>query len=147
MSESDPAFISIGCEGGGPETKSVCQLKVPLDFALRKHVTSSHCSAVDSYGLVIRVDGSLAKYGAEGLARLRYAKVRRNITVDIQIPEASWQGKSEPELRAYIAAQVKRALSACVERLLREEQDVAVESLMAEIEIASREYLASGGGA
>ena len=147
MSESDTAFISIGCEGGGPETKSVCQLKVPLDRALRKHVTSSHCSAVDSYGLVIRVDGSLAKYGAEGLARLRFAKARRSITVDIQIPEAVWQCKATPELRAYIAAQVKLALAACVERLLKEKQDVAVESLKAEIEVASHEYLASSSDA
>lgn len=83
--------ISIGCEQGGPEGGFVAKLKVPLYQTLSRHVTSTHCSAVDSYALVLRVDGSLATYGEEGNACLRFAKARRYITVDIQIPEHVWR--------------------------------------------------------
>ena len=81
------AAISIGCEQGGPEGGFFAKLKVPLYQTLSRHVTSTHCAAIDSYALVLRVDGSLATYGEEGNARLRFARGRRYITVDIQVPE------------------------------------------------------------
>ena len=120
MSETLESFVTIGCEGGGPETLRVCQLKVPLYKALSRHLTSTHCDAVDSYNLVLRVDGSLAKYGEEGLARLRFSKVHRYVNVDIQVPEAVWQTKNDPELRGYIAAQVAKAISSCIGRLQKD---------------------------
>jgi hypothetical protein len=89
-----PSVISIGCQAGGPEVGFIGDLKVPLYRALAKHVTSSHCSAVDEYAIVLRVDGALDRFGSEGFARLRYAKACRYITVDVQIPEAVWQPMS-----------------------------------------------------
>ena len=115
-----PQIVSIGCEGGGPETRVVCQAKVPLAQALERTVTSSHSQAVSQYALVLRVDGSLQSYGEEGLARLRLYKSRGFVTVDIQIPEQAWKPLSAQELREYIARQVLYAVEACVSRLERD---------------------------
>lgn len=134
-------FVSIGCEGGGPETRLVCIAKVPLAQALERWVKSTHCQAVDKYALVLRVSGTIQKYGDEGLFNLRYFKSRRYVTVDIQIPEGIWQPLSQRELRAYIAKNVIAAVEACVTRL---ERGISVERdmLLSSIRGAVKEYLA-----
>lgn len=136
--------ISIACQAGGPEVRFVGDLKVPLYRALAKHVTSSHCSAVDEYAIVLRVDGSLDRFGDEGFTRLRYAKARRYITVDVQIPEAVWQPMSKSQFRSYIAHQVKGAVALCAAKLRQNKHAVAEEELYAEIEAGINEYLVLG---
>jgi hypothetical protein len=138
--------VSLGCEAGGPEAAGVCRLKVPLYQALERHVTSSHCTTIDRYALVLRIDGSLASYGEEGIARLRLQAARRCITADIQVPQAKWQSLAQTELRAYLAQQVQAALGACVSRLSRDKHYVAEERLRAEVQAACVEYLAAGDG-
>jgi hypothetical protein len=134
--------ISIGCEQGGPEACLIPDLKVSLYRLLSKHVSSTHCAAIDEYALVLRVDGSLAKYGEEGLARLRFAKAGRYITLDIQIPEAAWKPLDKAGTKLYLAKQVQAAVGACVERLARDKYEVNHPRLSAELNAAVSEYLA-----
>ena len=119
---------------------TVGRIKVLLYHALAKHVTSTHCDAIDEYGLVLRVDGSLDKFGPEDITKLRFAKKRRSITVDIQIPEACWKPLSDLELRIYLAARVEAAIKICVARLKREGHPVAEPELMSEVTAAIVEY-------
>ncbi len=135
------SFISIGCECGGPEARIIGERKVPLYQALSRAVSSTYCPAIDTYALVIRADGSLAQYGAEGLARLRYSKTRRYITADLQIPESVWKPLAQNELDAYLAGLVVRGLEACTARLQRDGHPVEQESLMAEVQRGVAEYL------
>jgi len=135
------SIISIGAQMGGPEPCLIGDLKIPLYRALAKHVTSTHCAAIDEYAIVLRVDGSLDKFGEEGLARLRFAKARRYITVDIQIPEAVWQPMSKSQTQAYLANQVRSAINMCVSRLIKEKYAVAEERLQVQVEAAINEYL------
>ncbi len=137
-----PSVISIGCQAGGPEVRFIGDLKVPLYRALAKHVTSTHCPAVDEYAIVLRVDGSLEKFGDEGFTRLRFAKARRYITVDVQIPETIWHPMSKRQLRKYLAHQVKDAIVLCAGRLRKDKHAVAETGLFVEIEAAINEYLA-----
>ena len=136
------SIVSIGADCGGPEAGVVGALKVPLYQALERRVTSSHCAAVDEYAIVLRVDGSIEKFGAEGLARLRFAKARRYITVNVQIPEVAWRGKSTSQLKHYISGRVTEAVRTCVGRLKKEKHHVQESLLFAEIGAASAEYLA-----
>ena len=135
-----PSFISIGCQGGGPETGAVGRIKVPLYHALKRHVTGTHCDAVDEFGLVLRVDGSLQKFGPEEITRLRFAKKQRYITVDIQIPEAIWKPLGDLELRQYLAAQVEASIGICVARLKKDGCHVNEAELMKEVVSATSEY-------
>ncbi len=137
-----PSVISIGCQAGGSEVGFFGDLKVPLSRAMAKHVTSSHCPAVDEYAIVLRVDGSLDKFGDEGFTRLRFAKARRYITVDVQIPETVWRPMSKRQLREYLAHQLKGAIALCAGRLRKDKNAVAETELFAEIEAAIKEYLA-----
>lgn len=135
--------ISIGCEQGGPEGGYVAKLKVPLYQTLSRHVTSTHCAAIDSYALVLRVDGSLATYGEEGNARVRFAKVGRYITVDVQIPEHVWRPMTEAQTKSYLAGAVKSALKSCTARLSRDKVAVNEAALLREVDAAIAEYLSS----
>ena len=135
-----PSYVSIGCQGGGPETGTVGHIKVPLCHALTRHVTSTHCDAIDEYGLVLRVDGSLDKFGNEGIVRLRFAKKRRYITVDVQIPEECWKPLSDSELRRYLSKQVKASIAVCVARLKKDGYSVDDAVLMSQIDAAVGDY-------
>ena len=135
------SVISIGCQLGGPEPCLIGSLKVALYQLLAKHVTSAHCDAIDEYAFVLRVDGSLDQFGDEGLARLRFAKTRRYITLDIQVPESVWKPMNEAQTRLYLAKQVKAAIHACVDRLASEKHAVNEPLLMAQFDAALEEFL------
>lgn len=134
--------ISIGCQQGGPEPCLIPSSKVSLCKALAKHVTSTHCAEIDEYALVLRVDGTLDKFGEEGLARLKLAKTRRYITVDIQIPEKIWQPMSKDTTANYLAKVIQSAIAACTMRLIKEKYSVDVETLTQEVSAGINEYLA-----
>jgi uncharacterized Zn-finger protein len=133
--------ISIGCQGGGPDTGKIGHEKVYLYRMLKKHVKSTYCSAIDHYGLVLRVDGALQRFGDEGLARLRFAKKNRYITVDIQIPESVWRPLSFMETKHYLASQVRAALVTCVNRLKADKHAVGESELFEQVDAAISEYL------
>lgn len=138
-------FITLGCECGGPEDGGIRDLKVGIYRSLVKHVTSTHCPAIDEYAPVLRVDGRFKTFGEEGVTRLRFAKKKRYITVDIQIPESTWRTKDRKELASYLAQQVRLAITKCVERLTRDGHTVNEQALYQQIDRANREYLANGG--
>jgi hypothetical protein len=140
-------FISISAQIGGPEAELLSQLKVPLFQSLRECVTSTHCSAIDQYDLVLRVDGTLDKFGPEGLARLRFAKARRYITLDIQVPESVWQPLTRHQAKVYLVRQVRVALEACVDRLTKDGHSVNNQLLWEEVNLACTRYLAVNGDA
>ena len=135
-----PDAISIGCQGGGPETFPVGRTKVVLYQCLKERVSSTHCDAIDHYGLVLRVDGSLHKFGPEGIARVRFAKKQRSISVDIQIPMEVWQPLDDSALRQYLCHQVETAVRSCVQRLKKDGHIVAEEALVAQMALAFRDY-------
>ncbi len=136
-----PPFISIGCECGGPEAKFVAERKTQLFGTLSTSVSSTHCLAVDEYALVLRVDGGHMRYGPEGLHNLRFAKAKRYITVDIQVPEQVWRELSTPALDEYLVAKVEDALQVCVARLKKDGHPVGERALMEEVRQASAEFL------
>lgn len=138
--------VSIGCEGGGPETRHGCFAKVPLAQALQRTVNSTYTKTVDEFALVLRVSGSLQSYGEEGLANLRLYKSRRVISVDVQVPEQPSRPLSASELREYIARQVLAAVEACVVRL-QSESPVQEEQLMHEVRLGIAQYLGANGEA
>lgn len=133
-------FITIGCQGGGPETGTVGRSKVHLYHAFSRHVKGTHCDAIDQYGLVMRVDGSIQTFGPEGITRLRFAKKQRYITLDIRIPQSARQPLGDAELRRYLRAQVHAAIRACVARLKKDGFEVDDTQLMQEVQAAVREY-------
>lgn len=133
--------ISIGCQQGGPEGGYFAALKVPLYRCLCKHVTSTHCPAIDEYALVLRIDGSFDKFGEEGIARLRFAKARRSITCDIQVPEAIWRPMTELQTKQYLAHSVKAALAFCATRLRRQRAEVNDTALQLEVDAAIGDFL------
>lgn len=141
-----PPAISIGCQQGGPEPCLISNLKVILYKALEAHVTGTHCPEIDEYALVLRVDGSLDKFGDEGLARLRFAKAKRYITIDIQIPEYIWQPMSEVQTAQYLATQVQTAIRACTQRLVKEKCPVDTDTLNKEINLGIDSYLSITNG-
>ena len=136
-----PSIISIGVQQGGPEPCLIGDIKVDLYHALVKHLSSTHCKAIDQYAIVLRIDGSLDKFGEEGLTRLRFAKSHRYISVDIQIPESVWQPLNYFESKAYLVQQVRSAMNMFIARLMKEKSVIAQDRLWEQINAGISEFL------
>lgn len=141
-----PSIISIGAQHGGPEPCLIGDLKVNLYRALARYLTSTHCEAIDEYAIVLRVDGRLHKFGEEGITRLRFAKTNRYVTADVQIPESVWQPMNESQTKAYLATQVRTAMSIFIARLSKEKYAIAEKLLWSEIDAAIIEFMDGNGG-
>lgn len=99
------------------------------------HLSPSSNARLPSFAIIL----SLARPGE---TRVRYAKARHYITVDVQIPEAVWQPMSKRQFRSYLAHQIKGAVAVCAARLLRDKHVVSENDFYAEIDAAINEYLA-----
>jgi len=134
------SIIGIGVQAGGPDDGGIGRIKVGLYQLFREHCTSTYCDAVDAYSPVIRVDGKFTQFGDEGITRLRFSKIRRTITADIQIPESVWRPKSRNQLRDYIADKVRESIEVFTLRLKNDKHIVNEVLLFKEIDIAIERY-------
>lgn len=108
-------MISLAQELGGPD--------VPESFAgivrsLRKCLSTiqapDYATDTPEFALILRVDGSLKKYGPEGVEP---PKLRRGyILVDIVVSERRWQAPPEDQ-RRYLAEVVGEAFVAIADKL------------------------------
>ncbi|WP_286718840.1 hypothetical protein [Thalassolituus sp. UBA2009] len=135
-------IISIGVQSGGPGKHNIGSIKVDLYKLFNKYCTSTYCEEVDQYSPVIRVDGKISTFGDEGITRLRFAKKRKTITADIQIPISVWEPKSPNEIRDYIADKVRDSIEVFVARLKKDKIDVDDKKLFTEIDLAIKEFKA-----
>ena len=133
--------ISIGVQSGGPEDGDIGRIKVDLYKSFKNSCTSTHCDAIDEYAPVIRVDGSIQKFGEEKIARLRFAKKQRYITADIQVPESVWKPKTKNEIRDYIALKIRESIELFVTRLKKEKLEIDDVSLFREIDLGINEFM------
>ena len=134
--------ISIGVQSGGPKDGGIGRIKVDLYKALKNICTSTYCDAIDEYAPVIRVDGSIHKFGEEKITRVRFAKKKRYITADIQVPESVWKPKTKNEIRDYIALKFRESIKLFVSRLKKEKLEIDDVSLFKEIDFAINEFKA-----
>ena len=139
MNSSRPA-ISLGAQAGGPRHGGLAQIKVDLDQALSRHVSSTHCNVVDEYAPVLRISGPICDFGPEAITRVRFAKARRYITADIQIPESVWKPKLKNELRDYLAKKIVEIMPVFADRLEAEKATLDRPLLLKEVQYAIDDF-------
>ena len=135
------SIISIGVQSGGPKDGDIGLIKLDLYKAFNESCKSSYCESIDQYAPVIRVDGSISKFGEEGITRLRFAKKQRSITADIQIPESVWQPKSRNEIRDYIASKIREAITIFVARIKKDKIEVDELQLLRDVDSGIKQFL------
>ena len=135
-------MITIGAKAGGPRDGKIGKLKVDLYHLFEKHCDKSYCSAIDEFAPVLRINGPISSFGPEAIERLRRSRQKRYITVDIVIPEERWQTLATPELKEYLAAQIRESLVMCAARLRKDGEDIKDDELFADVDRAISEFLA-----
>jgi len=133
-------IVSIGAQCGGPKDGGIGEIKVDLYKALRDSCTSTYCEAIDQYAPVLRIDGSIQKFGDEDITRLRFAKKQRCISADIQIPESIWQPMSKNQIRDYLASKTREIIELFVARLKKDKLQINEQSLLREIDQGINEF-------
>src|SRR5262249_10114320 len=122
--------ISIGEQAGGPEDGGLGHLKTALYQLLVRHCRQTYCPAVDHFALGLFVSGSLDKFGAEGIERIRRSRKGRYIGADIVVPEKAWRTRTEKELKVYLADRVREALRLCIARIQKDRDEIDGQRLL-----------------
>jgi hypothetical protein len=133
--------ISIGEQAGGPEDGGLARLKVSLYQLLFRHCRRTYCPTVDHFALVLRVSGSLDKFGREGIERIRRNRKQRYIGADIVVPEEAWRSRTQKQLKVYLADQVRHALRLCVLRIQNDGDELDERRLLGQVEKAIVKFL------
>ena len=121
--------VSLACEIGGPHFTLESQI-LRLRNLLRSYCVGPYSQEVLGFALVLRIDGSLKQYGAEGTDRIRRNKKEKYIAADICIPERRWKEVSQREFDRYLASAVKAALETCTAYLKKQRVVIDVEKLL-----------------
>jgi hypothetical protein len=134
--------VSLAYEAGGPDVNlQPCILQ--LRKLLAKFCNGPYSNEVKGFALVLRIDGSIKKYGAEGVDRMRRRKKEQYITADICIPERRWKGVSAREFSRYLSSAVKSALQTCVAYLRKQKVDVDEHRLLLDYGEVEARFLGS----
>jgi hypothetical protein len=134
--------VSLAGEAGGPDV-NVHSYVLQLRRSLERYCNGPYSNEVKGFALVLRIDGSVKKYGAEGVDRIRRRKREEYITADICIPERRWKGASAKEFSRYLSSAVKSALRTCVAYLKKQKVDVDEHRLLLDYGEAEAEFLGS----
>jgi hypothetical protein len=134
-------MITIGAQAGGPKDGNIGKLKVDL-YLFQKHCARTYCPAIDAIAPVLRINGSLQTFGHEAIERIRRSRKKRCITADIVIPMERWQTLPTPELKQYLANQIRESLTICAARLIKDGETVNNGLLLADVDYAISEFLA-----
>src|SRR5437899_3184966 len=105
--------VSLAEEAGGPEV-DVHDHVLRLRRLLAQYCQGPYSREVLGFALAVRIDGSMKKYHAEGVDRIRRNKKERYIAADICIPERRWKGVSSKDFSRYLSSAVKTALETCI---------------------------------
>jgi hypothetical protein len=132
--------VSLAYEIGGPHLglhSTILQLRK----LLRKYCLRPYSQEVLGFALVLRIDGSLKQYGAEGVDRIRRNKKDKYIAADICIPERRWKEVPQVEFNRYLASTVKSALAMCAAYLKKQKVLVDTESLLLDYAEVEADFL------
>ena len=134
--------VSLACEAGGPDV-NVLQYVLQLRRLLGKYCKGPHSNEVQGFALILRIDGSLKKYHAEGVDRVRRNKKDKYISADICIPENRWKGIPAREFSRYLSSAVKAALQTCGDRLKKQKVELDMHRLLLDYSEVEAEFLNS----
>lgn len=135
--------VSLACEAGGPDV-NVQPYILQLRKLLEEYCKDPYSKEVKGFALVLRIDGSLKKYGVEGVDRMRRRKKEGYITADICIPESRWRGVPARDFSRYLCSAVKNALQACVAHLRKQKVEVDVHRLLLDYGEIEAHFLGPG---
>lgn len=134
--------VSLACELGGPDV-NIDSYILQLRKLLAKYCNGPYSDEVKGFALVLRIDGSLKQYHAEGVDRMRRNKKDKYIGADICIPETRWKGVSAREFSRYLSSAVKSALQTCVAYLRKQKVDVDEQRLLLDYGEVEARFLGS----
>ncbi|RBP49348.1 hypothetical protein [Arenicella xantha] len=135
----DKGILSIGCQSSGPNN-GIGKIKVDLYKLIYKFCTSTYCSEVDHYALVLRVGGRHTDYDEEKIWKLRRHKKDRYIGIDIDIPKSVWTKKTTDELKVYLSEKVIEAVEIMILRLRKDKVEIEEKYLLNDLRNAISEF-------
>lgn len=83
----------------------------------QKQDNSDYFKTVVFLSIIFRVSGKHQDFGSEGPEYLKKVRNQNIYTIDLAIPETSWQNKTDEEMRAYIAEGVRTCFNMLKEKV------------------------------
>ena len=121
-------MISLGQQNGGPNiSPSFNETVLSLRKLLSPLRSQDYAPSCPEFALILRVDGSLTRFGKEGVEPPKFRK--RYVQVDIVVPEERWEASAEAQ-EQYLRGIVREALAAVISAFNKKKLPIDGEKLM-----------------
>ena len=134
--------VSLAFEAGGPDVDVLSRV-LRLQKLLEKYCEGQYSKDVKGFALVLRIDGFMKQYSAEGVDRIRRNKKGAYLTADICIPKRRWEGIPARGFSQYLSTAVKDALETCIAYLKKQNVEVDEHHLLLDYGEVEAEFLSN----
>jgi hypothetical protein len=135
---SDKAAVTLGVDVGGTDahaaTTEVC---MELRQALASECRGPYGPSFAEFALVVRIDGSVQRWGKSGVDNVRLQRVAKYATVDIFVPQTVWDA-GPAAFRSFLATNILAAIEAIVDRAVKTKARLDSDHLVADVSRATR---------
>jgi hypothetical protein len=134
--------VTLGVDAGGRDADEATRAHyMALRGLLAAECVGPYGTAFCEFALVLRIDGSVQTWGRRGVGDVRLQRKSRYATADIFVPAELWQS-SPTTIRAFLASEMKSAISKIVDRASSKKDSIDGGRLNADVERAIEKFLA-----
>lgn len=109
------AMIQVSAQYGDPSSAVIVRpFHKSLNEAFEMPGDQKYFRSIEKLTIVLRVFGTLWRFPGEGPDKVKVLKQKREVTVDLMIPEERWKSVPLAQLRDYLDKQVRK----CFQELL-----------------------------
>ena len=103
--------FSLPGQLGGPECKRIMSRAVLLRKTIEDWFARLENDAVDSFTVILRVDGSIHKFGVSGVESIKLRD--KALECDLIIADTGWDDQSDAEIDEILRDGVRQAIRTC----------------------------------
>ena len=130
-------ILQVSAHYGDPFSAAVVRpFHRTLNQIFETTVRGKYFRSIEKLSIVFRVCGEIWKFAGEGPDRVKLLKQRREITVDLVIPEGRWRDVPPAQLRDYLDGQIKQCFQVLLGRARKADELASEKSLVDDFEAA-----------
>lgn len=143
MTSPDRDVMTLGADVGGRDAAVATHDHIlALRKLLQQECQGPYSDVIKEFALVLRIDGSVQRWGKSGVDNVRLFQKAEYATADVFVPSNVWEKQDVTELRQFLAFGVRSAVADIAQRAAKKKVRVSLELLTSDIDRAVHRFLA-----
>lgn len=139
---SERQRVELSAQHGDLESDAILwHLHKHLNELFLEHLERKYFESIERFSVVLRVSGDVQDFGGEGPERLQDLGDDQEVTIDLVIPKARWEGAPPAVLRRYLGEQLGYCFHRMKERAARVSEPISGTDFRADFEAVIAEFV------